>query len=230
MFNTLGNTDLVPFTDRREAGRLLARRLVAHGDRDPVVVGIAPDGVPVAAEIAHALHAALDTVAVEPVMLGNRDRFGTAAEGGIAFFDPAHRDQADGQPEMVDAVLIDTETRLQERSKRWHNGIPRPSLNGRTVLLVADILDDEQSAAAAACAVRDRGAAEVVCVAVQAQRAVALAVGEWMDEIVCFERPEGQIAASEVFVNCEPVSDEQIGSALTGIRIERERDRRLHRR
>lgn len=233
MSSVLDSPGLSRFADRYEAGRILAKRLLAYGDRNPVVVGIAPDGVPVAAEIAHALHAALDTVAIAPVTIGDNTttaRFGTAAEGGIVFFDPDHKEQVDRQPELVDAVLIDTETSLQSRSMSWHDGRSRPSLHGRCVLLVADIFDDQQLASAASCAVRDRGASEVVCVAAHVRLAVALAVGEWIDEFVCLECPDHPLVAAELFVDSEPVSDDQVSWALTGNRIERERDRRLHRR
>lgn len=47
--------------DWRQAGRLLADRLAAYAGRDDVVVLALPrGGVPVAAEVAHALGATLD--------------------------------------------------------------------------------------------------------------------------------------------------------------------------
>jgi hypothetical protein len=55
--------------DRCEAGRLLAPRLVAYRDRsDCVVVGLARGGVPVAHEIASALHLPLDICIVRKLV------------------------------------------------------------------------------------------------------------------------------------------------------------------
>jgi putative phosphoribosyl transferase len=53
------------FADRRDAGRVLAADL--QGERGLVVVGLARDGVEVAAEVARALAAPLDVVAVRKV-------------------------------------------------------------------------------------------------------------------------------------------------------------------
>jgi adenine/guanine phosphoribosyltransferase-like PRPP-binding protein len=48
------------FRDRREAGRVLANLLSAYRDRqDVIVLGLARGGLPVAFEVAAALHAAL---------------------------------------------------------------------------------------------------------------------------------------------------------------------------
>ena len=49
------------FKDREDAGRQLAKRLNAYANRDDVIVlGIPRGGVPVAFEIAQALHVPLD--------------------------------------------------------------------------------------------------------------------------------------------------------------------------
>ncbi len=211
------------FPDRREAGRRLAERLAAFAEADPVVLGLAPDGMPVAAEIAGALGAPLDTVAVASLRTeAGANRFGTAAEGGIAFFDPDQRGQVEADPEAVDSALLATERWLEQRSAAWHRRRHPRSLHGRAVLLVADVLGDEQTAAAAACAARDRGAARVVYVAPQVRLASALAVVDWVDEIVCLETVEQELAASDCYTDSRPVTD----AAVRELLLESERARR----
>ncbi|HET9094486.1 MAG TPA: hypothetical protein VFN36_05315 [Solirubrobacteraceae bacterium] len=203
------------FPDRRTAGRRLAERLDGFGDADPVVLGLAPDGMPLAAEIARALSAPLDTVAVARLRTENdADRFGTAAEGGIALFDPGHRERIEAHPETVDCALLATQRRLEQRSAAWHHRRRPRSLHGRTVLLVADVLGDEQIAAAAACAARDRGAAHVVYVAPQVRLASALAVVDWVDEIVCLETVAQELTASDCYADSRPVSDTTVRALL----------------
>ena len=55
------------FADRTEAGRLLARELVRLDLADPVVLALPRGGVPVAAEVAAALHAPLDLLLVRKI-------------------------------------------------------------------------------------------------------------------------------------------------------------------
>lgn len=204
------------FSDRRDAGRQLAERLGKFRPLNPIVVGIAPGAMPIAAEIATALSAPLDTVAVESLTVGEtrEDHVGTTAEGGIAFFDAAHAERIDAEPERVDAALIESQRRLEQRTAAWHRSARRRSLSRRKVLLVAELLEDEQAAAAAACAVRDRGAAQVTYVAPKVRLAAAIAVADWMDEIVCLETVGHELAASDFIDRCEQVSDEEVRALL----------------
>lgn len=216
------------FADPREAGALLATRLGGYSHAHPVVVGVAPEGMPMAAEIARALGAPLEAVAVRELTLAGAGggHFGTAAEGGIVFFDPERRDAIDREPEAVDAILLSAEASLQRQAAIWHERDRRQSLRGRHVLLVAELLSDDQIAAAAACAVRDRGAAEVVFVTPQAELAAALAAMEWMDEIVCLELRDHEITPARGFERRPPVSDLAIRSLLRENRDDRRRARR----
>ena len=52
----------LPFADRVEAGRLLARELAPHHLRSAVVLGLARGGVPVGFAVADRLHLPLDVI------------------------------------------------------------------------------------------------------------------------------------------------------------------------
>ena len=55
------------FTDRRAAGRELGDRLSSLALEDPVVLGLARGGVPVAYEVGHRLDAELDVLVVRKI-------------------------------------------------------------------------------------------------------------------------------------------------------------------
>src|SRR3954453_10847775 len=74
------------FADRREAGRFLAGKLTKYADRpDVLVLALPRGGVPVAYEVAQALHAPLDVFLVRKLGLPGREELamGAIASGGV---------------------------------------------------------------------------------------------------------------------------------------------------
>lgn len=79
------------FTDRVQAGRMLAERLEAYANRkDVTVLGIPRGGVPVAFEIAEALDAQLDVFVARKLGVPGQEElaFGAIASGGVRVLDP----------------------------------------------------------------------------------------------------------------------------------------------
>src|SRR4051794_2325033 len=78
--------ELLPFQDRSDAGRQLARRLVGYaGRRDVVVLALPRGGVTVGAEVARALGLALDVLVVRKLGVPGHEEFamGAIASGGV---------------------------------------------------------------------------------------------------------------------------------------------------
>ena len=74
------------FRDRRDAGRMLAEKLGAYAQRpDVLVLGLPRGGVPVAAEVARALHAPLDVFVVRKLGVPGYEELamGAVATGGV---------------------------------------------------------------------------------------------------------------------------------------------------
>ncbi|MEX2031693.1 MAG: phosphoribosyltransferase, partial [Dehalococcoidia bacterium] len=69
------------FRDRRDAGRQLAVRLEHLRNEDPIVLGLPRGGVPVAAEVAHALGAPFDVIVVRKLGVPHQPELGMGAIG-----------------------------------------------------------------------------------------------------------------------------------------------------
>src|SRR5438270_14040257 len=81
----LRHTTARSFRDRREAGRALAEELTCYRDKDDVqVLGLARGGVPVAWEVAAALHAPLNVFLVRKLGVPHWSELamGALASGG----------------------------------------------------------------------------------------------------------------------------------------------------
>jgi putative phosphoribosyl transferase len=130
------------FRDRREAGRLLAKRLVPLQPIDPVVLGLPRGGVPVAAEIADALGAPLDVLLVRKLGAPYQPEL---AVGAVVAADSTevvlnedivarlHLRQADIDAERDRQLAVLEKRRALYRAAR----APQP-VEGRTVIVVDD--------------------------------------------------------------------------------------------
>ncbi|MBI1849476.1 MAG: phosphoribosyltransferase [Planctomycetes bacterium] len=129
------------FRDRSDAGRLLAVKLAAYASRPDVQVLALPGAaVRVAFEVACALDAPLDVVAVGRLQgLGRRDgNAGAMATGSVCDLDEAVVG-ALGIPRRVVEALTSNERWKRESCDRAYRGErPEAPIRDRTVILVDD--------------------------------------------------------------------------------------------
>src|SRR4051794_27797588 len=155
----------VPFRDRREAGRVLARELSEYADRpDLLVLALPRGGVPVAYEVARALGAPLGVFLVRKLGVPGREELamGAIASGGVRVL---NRDvvQALDIPEQVIEDVAAAELReLERRERAYRDNRPPPDVPGKTVILVDDGLATGSTMRAAATALRQHGPARIV--------------------------------------------------------------------
>jgi putative phosphoribosyl transferase len=171
------------FADRRDAGRVLATALEAERGPDTVVVGLARGGVEVAAEVARALGAPLDAVAVRKVGHPWQPEYGIGAVtpgGGVYVRGP------DGlsDEELAD-VVAKTQAKAAALDASLHAEHPALGLSGKTALLVDDGLATGATMIAALRWARAEGAARVVAALPVAAAASLGAIRAEADEVVC---------------------------------------------
>jgi putative phosphoribosyl transferase len=204
------------FVDRVDAGARLAVELEALAQERPVIVALPRGGVPVAFEIARALHAPLDILAVRKLGApGNPELgVGAVAEDGTGVLDP----QSAGMRGMTQAMLEETlaveSLELRRRVERYRDGRPSVPVKGRTVVIVDDGLATGLTDLAAVRALRRRGAREIiVAVPVGSSEAVSMLAGE-ADRVICLEVPRRLFGVGMWYRDFSPVSDEQVEALL----------------
>ena len=157
--------DVRRFRDRREAGVALADRLEGLRHENPVVLALPRGGVPVAFEVARALHAPLDVMVVRKLGVPFQPELGMGAigEGDARVLDPgdrSHRGRSlrtrSPQSKPVNAPSSTGRVRLYRR------GRPMASVQGRTVIVVDDGIATGGTARAAVQIARSHGARRVV--------------------------------------------------------------------
>ncbi len=205
----------VRFRDRRDAGRALAAELAHYAGRpDVVVLGLPRGGVPVAYEVARALHAPLDVFVVRKLGYPGQEELamGAIASGGIRVLNP--RVARDVSSEAIEAVAQRELSEL-ERRERQYRGVRRPlEVRGRTVIVVDDGLATGSSMLAAVAALRRREPARIVVAVPVAAQLTCEVLGSHAEEVVCAATPEPFLAVGLWYEDFSQTTDEEIETLL----------------
>jgi putative phosphoribosyl transferase len=205
------------FTDRSEAGRLLAKKLAAYeGQKDVIVLALPRGGVPVAVEVARALDAPLDVFLVRKLGLPGQEELamGAIASGGVYVLNERVRQSLHISDEMIDAVIA-RERRELERREQLYRG-KRPPFDGRDriVILVDDGLATGSTMRAAIAALRGCHPARIV-VAVPVGAAETCAdLQAVADDVVCLQTPVPFHAVGVWYHDFSQTADDQVRDLL----------------
>ncbi|SDF32196.1 Predicted phosphoribosyltransferase [Lentzea fradiae] len=138
------------FANRQEAGRALAARLADRSWHDPLVLGLARGGVPVAKEVAAVLHAELDVVVARKIGVPGHPEYGVGAvtADGNPIYDQ-HTLRSLNLTEDQLAHVCDQERAEAERRTALYRDDKPLTITGRDVILVDDGLATGVTAKAA---------------------------------------------------------------------------------
>src|ERR1700750_2593017 len=106
------------YLDRRAAGKILAEALHAYANRNDVIVLALPrGGVPVAFEVAQALHAPLDVFLVRKLGVPGHQELamGAIASGGIRVLNEAVVRELGIPDEIIQVYAADEQRELERR-------------------------------------------------------------------------------------------------------------------
>jgi putative phosphoribosyl transferase len=209
------------YEDRYEAGRELVPALQRFKLTNPIVLGLPRGGVPVAHEIALALHAPLDTITVRKLGLPWQPELaiGAIASGGVKVL---NEELLAELPDLTEAEIdevVDREMQeLVRREKLYRGDWPHPDLAQRDVVLVDDGLATGATMRAAAEAVLLQDPSSVVvAVPVGSEGAVRL-LEEKVDHVVCLETPSPFLAIGYFYRSFGPTKDEEVRRLLADAR------------
>jgi predicted phosphoribosyltransferase len=205
------------YRDRIEAGKRLAEWLTDYANRSDVLVLALPrGGVPVAYEVARALHAPLDIFLVRKLGVPGHEELamGAIATNGVRVLNDEVVNYLRVPEEVIDAVAADELRELERRERLYRGTRPAPDVRGKTVILVDDGLATGSTMRAAAAALRQQQPARiVVAVPVSApQTCDEYRMG--VDEIVCAVTPEPFQAVGLWYKDFSQTTDEEVRDLL----------------
>jgi len=202
------------FTDRREAGRALARKLARFQDKRPIVLALPRGGVPVALEIARTLQAPLGLVLVRKIGAPGQPELaiGAVSDGS----DPV----LVTDPRLIAAFGIDDAWlrrardealgEIARRRAKYLIGQPEVVVKDRVVIVVDDGIATGATMRAALRSLRHQGAKKLVLAAPVASPHVIGDLQAEADETVCLEQPSDFMAVGQFYRRFPQLEDQEV--------------------
>lgn len=212
------------FRDRVDAGRQLAAHLTAYADRQDVLVLALPrGGVPVAGEVAQALHAPLDIILVRKLGVPGHSELamGAIASGGIHVVNQSVVEQLNITHEQLSEVAATELIELERRERAYRGNRPAPQLRDQTVILVDDGLATGSTMLAAVKAVQEQAPARVVVAVPVAALETCEKFQQQVDEVICVQTPQPFYAVGSWYDNFSQTSDDEVRQLLASANEQR---------
>jgi predicted phosphoribosyltransferase len=218
------------FSDRTEAGKYLASKLLNYKDRpDVLVLALPRGGVPIGYEVAHALGVPLDIFLVRKLGVPGHEELamGAIATGGVRVLNEDVVDYLGIPLNVIDAMAAREMNELRRRELAYRGNRPEPDVKGKTVILVDDGLATGSTIRAAAQALRQQQPARiVVAVPVSApQTCDEYRIG--VDEIVCAATPEPFLGVGQWYVDFSQTTDDEVRDLLEQARANESQKRNV---
>lgn len=213
--------DTLPFTDRSTAGRRLAEQLMHCRNRKNFwVLALPRGGVPVAYEIAVALHLPLDVMVVRKLGLPGHKEYamGAIARGGVRVINDQAVKLYHISDEVFEQVAQRELTELTRREAIYRAGRPWPALKNQAVILVDDGLATGATMSAAILTLRREDVGKLIlAVPVGAPRTIK-ELAKLVDEVICPVTPHPFVSVGQWYAHFPQTSDDEVQRLLAQAR------------
>jgi putative phosphoribosyl transferase len=205
------------FKNRAEAGQMLAAALHQYADRDNVLVLALPrGGVPVAFEVAKALHAPMDVLIVRKLGVPYQPELamGAVASGRVLVINPHVVDELDISDAIIREAAEVEHEEVRRRERLFRGNRPAPDIAGRVVIVVDDGLATGSTMRAAVAALQKQEPALVVVAVPTAPAITIRMLVQVADRVICLTTPEPFDAISQSYDNFAQVEDDEVRRLL----------------
>ena len=205
----------MPFKDRADAGRKLARALAGYKDERPVLLALPRGGVSVAAEVATVLKAPLDLILVRKIGVPLQPELAMGAVvDGAAPIIVRNEDiiELAGIEESTFKAICDSElAEIERRRQRYLGGRQRAEVSGHTAIVIDDGIATGATIRAALRATRMRSPKKLVLAVPVGPTSKVAELRSEADDVICLEDYDKSFGAiGAYYADFRQVSDGEV--------------------
>ena len=205
------------FPDRSTAGRMLGERLLQFANEKALLVLALPrGGVPVAFQVATALHAPLDVFLVRKLGFPGQEELaiGAIASGGARLLNAAIIRSLHLPPEQVEAITEQETAELERREHLYRGDRAALNVQGHTLTLVDDGIATGSSMRVAVTALRQKDPRKIIVAVPVAPLSVCKQLQHEADAVVSLSTPPDFFAVGEWYREFSQISDATVREFL----------------
>lgn len=205
------------FQDRYDAGQQLAHPLREFANAsEAVVLGLPRGGVPVAHEVAQALHLPLDIFLVRKLGVPGEEELamGAIASGHVRILNHAVIEALKIKPRVIEGVTRQEHAELIRRENTYRGNRPPLKVAGQTVLLIDDGVATGMTMSAAIHALRKHHPYQIIVAVPVGVRDTCLEITHLADRVVCFKAPAPFWNVGQWYADFSATTDEEVCDLL----------------
>jgi predicted phosphoribosyltransferase len=217
LFRRKGGDAVEIFTNRYQAGKMLARKLTKYANKaDVLILALPRGGVPVAYEVAKALRVALDIFIVRKlgVPFHKELAMGAISLRGATLLNNEIISSLNISQEAIQAVICEEEAELNRRNQLYRQSQEFGSIEGKTIILIDDGLATGSTISVAILALRKLNPAKIIVAVPVGSVENCNALKQQVDEVICLTTPEVFYAVGQAYIDFSQTSDEEVLSLL----------------
>jgi len=205
------------FRNRREAGELLASRLLQYAnDPNGLVLALPRGGVPVAAEIARTLELPLEICLVRKLGLPEQPELamGAIASDGVMVLNPQVIRQFKISRQTLLQVASQERQELERRRQLYQADRPLIPLRDRLVILVDDGIATSSTLRAAIALIKRQQPQRIVVATPVASPDSCELIQKLVQEVVCLTMPDSLNSIGQWYEDFSQTSDQEVCQLL----------------
>lgn len=214
----------LPFSDREEAGKMLALKLTEYSNKDTIVLAIPRGGVVIGYQVAHELKAPLDIIVPRKIGAPYNPELaiGAVAEDGSLSLDESAVMYMNIPKSYIEEESRRQITEIRRRLKLYRGETPYPMLQDHVIIIVDDGIATGSTIKAAIASIRKKKPKSVVVAVPVAPRSTVKNLEKEADRVICLSTPEFFYAIGQFYVDFSQTTDGEVIRLLKKSREETE--------